>query len=653
MAAGLSHWATVIVFSYLAMMSAAMAAEDLEALEQKAVLAAVDRVAPSVVRIEMIGGLDQVEGVHFGAGATTGLIVDKEGYIVSSAFNFINKPASILVSLPDGTRKPAKLAATDHVRMLVLLKVDADQPLPVCEPAPAAEMRVGQWTIALGRTFAADKPNVSVGILSAKDRVWGKALQTDAAVSPANYGGPLVDIRGRVMGVIVPLSPESADEVAGYEWYDSGIGFAIPADHIEKILARLKKGEDLSPGFVGLSMATQNIYISEPIIRVCRFKSPAAEAGLKPGDRIIEVDGRRISRAAEFREEISRRYAGDKLKLAVLRGNERLECELTLAEKIEPYQRPFLGVLPMRDGGQAGLKIRFVYPAGPAAKVGLTPGDVILALNGKPINQREQIGEALLEFQPEQSINLELLHDGKKEERILTLGTVDQSLPPAVLPPAHTKMEPDKIEGLQTGTIKLKIPEFPHESFAYVPENYNSAVPYGLVVWLHGQDGFEWEKIISSWQPLCERHDLILLAPKSSDSRNWAPAEGGLVQRLIGQIISRYNVDPSRIAVYGRESGGTLAALIAARNRGIIRALAVVDAPLAIMPQENDPQYSFAVYVALSGKSPTARLVEKHLAQLRELKIPLTVKNLGEEPRYLSDDELAELARWIDMLDRM
>ena len=96
-------------------------------------------------------------------------------------------------------------------------------------------MRVGQWAIAVGRTFESDRTNMAVGILSALDRIWGKAIQTDAAVSPNNYGGPLVDIQGRVLGVLVPLSPEATDEVAGVDWYDSGIGFAIPAEHIERM----------------------------------------------------------------------------------------------------------------------------------------------------------------------------------------------------------------------------------------------------------------------------------------------------------------------------------------------------------------------------------------------------------------------------------
>ena len=198
--------------------------------------------------------MEKVGEVLFGAGPTTGLVVERDGYIISSAFNFATKPTSILVRLPGGDRKPAKLVATDHSRMLVLLKIDVDKPLPVCEIAPRREMRVGQWTIAVGRTFETEQPNMAVGILSAVDRIWGKAIQTDAAVSPNNYGGPLLDVHGRVMGILVPLSPEAAGAVAGMEWYDSGIGFAIPLEHVEQVLPRLKKGEDLYPGLAGVSL---------------------------------------------------------------------------------------------------------------------------------------------------------------------------------------------------------------------------------------------------------------------------------------------------------------------------------------------------------------------------------------------------------------
>jgi serine protease Do len=304
--------------------------------EQAAIVDAVGRVAPAVVRIETVGGRERVGRMMFGVGPTTGLIVDPSGYIISSAFNFINQPTSILVRLPDGVRKPAKLIATDHSRMLVLLKVEVDKPLPVGEIAPPDSRRVGQWTIAVGRTFESERPNVAVGILSALDRVWGKAVQTDAAVSPNNYGGPLIDIRGRVLGILVPLSPEAADEMAGVDWYDSGVGFAVPMEQIQEVLHKLKNGENLYPGRAGIGLKGPNLYTGEPTIEVCHPKSPAEAAGLKSGDRIVAIDGRNILRAADVKQEIGRRYAGQKMRVTVLRGKERIESEMTLAKELEP-----------------------------------------------------------------------------------------------------------------------------------------------------------------------------------------------------------------------------------------------------------------------------------------------------------------------------
>ena len=240
----------------------------------------MDRVAPAVVGIETVGGLERLGPMLFGGGPTTGLVVDSSGYVVSSAFNFINRPTSILVRLPNGTRKAAKLVGTDHSRMLVLLKIDVDTPLVTCEIAPRQETRVGQWAIAVGRCFEADRPNLAVGIVSALGRVWGKAIQTDAAVSPNNYGGPLVDIHGRVLGVLVPLSPEGDDEMAGIEWYDSGIGFAIPMGDVERVLPQLKRGEDLFPGRAGVSFKGPNLYTGEPIIGGLPPQRPDGRGGL-------------------------------------------------------------------------------------------------------------------------------------------------------------------------------------------------------------------------------------------------------------------------------------------------------------------------------------------------------------------------------------
>ena len=102
---------------------------------------------------------------------------------------------------------------------------------------------------------------VSIGIISALSRVWGKAIQTDAKISPINYGGPIIDIQGRVQGILIPASPRGEDETAGFEWYDSGIGFAIPMEDILAVLPRLKKGKDLHKGILGIAMKNpQDIY---------------------------------------------------------------------------------------------------------------------------------------------------------------------------------------------------------------------------------------------------------------------------------------------------------------------------------------------------------------------------------------------------------
>ncbi|HLA85853.1 MAG TPA: S1C family serine protease, partial [Thermoguttaceae bacterium] len=247
--------ALVYTTALLAYVDNGFADDDLSLREQKAFQAAIARVAPSVVRIETVGGRDRVGDLKLEDGATTGLVVGQEGWIVSSAFHFLRRPDSILVRMPDGTRKPAKLAATDHGRMIVLLSVEADGPTAVPETVPRGEIRVGQWAIALGRTFESDRPNVSVGIVSAVSRIGGRAVQTDAAASPNNYGGPLVDIRGRVIGVLTPLSPTPGEKVGRVEWYDSGIGFAVPLEDILKILPRLRQSEDLYAGLLGVGFA--------------------------------------------------------------------------------------------------------------------------------------------------------------------------------------------------------------------------------------------------------------------------------------------------------------------------------------------------------------------------------------------------------------
>jgi serine protease Do len=625
--------------------------DDLDAQEQAAFQVAVGRAAPSVVQIETVGGMEKVDDVLFGSGPTTGLIIDRDGYIISSAFNFARKPTSILVRLPGGERKPAKLVATDHARMLVVLKIDAGKELPVCEIVPQREMRVGQWTIAVGRTFETERPNMAVGILSGLDRIWGKAIQTDAAVSPNNYGGPLLDIRGRVLGVLVPLSPDAATTVAGMEWYDSGIGFAIPMEHVQQILPRLKKGDDLHPGLMGVSLKATNPVTAEPVVAACRPKSPAALAGIKAGDRFVEIDGRKIIRASDIKEEIGRRYASDRMRLTLLRGNDRLQREVELVAKLEPFQHAFLGVLSMRTAEEGGVTVRYVYPNSPAAAAGIAAGDVLVSLDGQPVQGRIELIDALNAFEPGNAVEVEVRHGDETKKLKIVLAAIPEDLPPKSLPPAQPADA--KSSASRGGATRLKIPEFANEVWAYAPTGPAASVPQGVVVWLHSPGGFDWKKLLANWKPLCDQHGLILLAPKSSNAGRWMPSDAALVDRLLAEAAAKYEVDPARIVVHGYQDGGTLAFMSAFRNRDVIRAVAAVEATPPARSPENDPARRLAVYVASADKSPSAAQTKSAVKAMREMKIPVVVKGLGAAPRYLNAGELAELARWIDTLDRM
>ncbi len=641
--------------------SRASAAPPLEELEEQAIRAAVERVAPAVVRIETVGGLERIGEMLAGTGPTTGLIVSPEGLVVSSEFNFAQKPDSILVVLADGVRLPARLVATDHSRALVLLKVKAPQPLPMAEAAAADQLRTGQWAIAVGRTFEADKPNVSVGIVSAIDRVWGRAIQTDAKISPANYGGPLVDISGRVLGVLVPLMPDAGGQVAGVEWYDSGIGFAIPLDHILKVLPKWSEGKDLFSGILGVNLKGNDPYSQPAVIAACRVNSPAYEAHLQADDTIVEINGKPVTRQAQLKQELNRFYAGDKVRLVVLRGTELIQREIELTDKLEPYEFPFLGILPERPvaGKPEGILVRYVYPGGPAAKAGVLSGDQIVSLDTTEVKDPAAAAQHLRTLEPGQKIAVELLRDGKRLGVEIALGRLPDLIPDE-LPLAHAAAKAPQPGAAEpklpaVGVVEIKIPEVKNECLAYVPADYNPDLAYGVVIWLHPPGGDKQEELLARWQDRCQKHDLILLAPKSADPTRWQPDEAKFVRQTLDELLKTYSVDRTRIVVHGQEVGGSLSYVVAFADTDVIRGVAAVSAPMPRMASlpDNDPLHRLAFYVATASKSPAAPLIEAGVKRLREAKFPVTVNDLGEQPRYLNDDELNRLVRWIDTLDRL
>jgi len=327
---------------------------------------AVDRVAPSIVTVETFGGarrkLGQLEmpnatmlpdqkqpgppGFHLpeggkpwepkknddekkqdlvkqlrgrgfiqAQGAGTGLIVGADGWIVTSRFQLNWLPSSIIVTLHDGRKFTARMVGQDLTRGFVMLKVDAKD-LPVPQFVPQDEVQVGQWAFALGRSFGPERPTVNAGIISARYRIGGRALQCDAMTSPANYGGPLIDIEGRVLGLVAPLSPQG--DMAGINWYDSGIGFASSLSGISDVFAKVKAGKTIRRGMLGIRVNQGYLGPGAKIVSVTK-RTAADHAKLRKGDVILEVDGQKIHNSMHLQYVLSTYTEGDFVDLVVVR----------------------------------------------------------------------------------------------------------------------------------------------------------------------------------------------------------------------------------------------------------------------------------------------------------------------------------------------
>jgi len=630
--------------------------DQLEQLEEQAFKEAAALAAPSVVRIETVGGFDRIGNMLTGTGPTTGVVISPDGYIISSAFNFISLPASILVQLPDGRRFAAEQVATDRLRMLTLLKIDANDLFAAAE-APADSLRVGQWAIAMGRTYDLDLPNISVGIISALNRIWGKAVQTDAKVSPVNYGGPLVDLQGRTIGVLVPLSPQQSGQTAGVEWYDSGIGFAVPMEDVLAVAVRLKAGEDLQPGLLGIAFGGDNAVGAEPIIDRVRTASPADEAGLEVGDRILKVDGRPVARQAEVQFALGGKYAGDRVTLNVARADEILDRELQLVAELVPYESAFLGILPARNAGDnmtSGVGVRYVYPDSPAQKAGLQPRDRIVNLNGAVIDDSAALVDLIGRLRPHEAAEIGYSREKSEQTTDVELAALPELVPegltPSVIPPFQGKVPPE----VETGRFNRVRDEGAPSYWAYVPEDYNPEHGYGLVVWLHPGGNPMEAAALRIWKPICDQRGLILLGPRSSSADRWQANDVPLIKQVAEEILSTYNIDGSRVVLHGYADGGTLAFQTAFKYRELFRGVSVVAAALRQRPPDNDPDFRLQFHLLCGSADEAYKSVKGTADGLRNVKFPVTLTTIdGLDHRYPSVEHIREVGRWIDSLDRI
>lgn len=650
------------------------AEENLEALEERAFKQAVALADPSVVRIETVGGLEKLNDVLLGNGPTSGVVVSADGYIISSSFNFISKPASILVTLPDGRRLAARQVANDKLRLLTLLKVEADGLIPA-KPVPRNEIVVGQWALALGRTLDNSTASVSVGVVSALNRIWGKAIQTDAKTSPVNYGGALVDIEGRTLGIIVPMSPMGTGDMAGVEWYDAGIGFAIPLEDVYSSLDRLKEKIDLVPGLMGITFAGGQALNVPAIVDRVRFNSPAQQAGLKTNDRIVEVDGQKIVRVAQFKQIMGRKYAGEQVKLIITRDGQTLPLEISLVGQLVPYEIPFLGILPKRNSNaeNRGAEVRFVFAGSPAEEAGIARGDRIVKCNGLEISDAKSLSDTISRARPGDSVSLTFTRNGNENNVDIKLSTLPEKvvndLPAEPIAPSknagpsandardaavNPEAAKESKSDLKTGRFTETLAGHEHDFWAYVPENYSESHTYGLVVWVH-PPGDTMEAIIyKQWKTICDRRGIILISPKAEKPNEWQAGEAEFIKSLIQHFQERYSIDNSRIVVHSQGGGALMAWFLASTKRELIRGVVTCGAPFSGRPLENEPDLRQQYFLSCGETDKVLPDVKTSVSALRKLKMPVTfseIKGLGA--KYPPNKAVEEFGRWVDSLDRI
>lgn len=289
-----------------------------------------DRVGPSVVTVVSLSG-----GQLMATGS--GVIITADGQIVTNA-HVVEGADELRVRLAGETEpREATLIASDPPQDLALLQIDATD-LPAAEIAAADDVEVGEPVIAIGYALALDGgPSVTSGVVSALDRTLvtelgalGGLIQTDAAISSGNSGGPLVNARGQVVGINTAVATGNDSRAV------SNVGFAISARTLLGRIDALRSsgdGASLKEGFLGVSIEERTDGGTGAVIAEVTDASPADEAGLRPGDVVIAIDGRPVAGQGGLIAEIRSGGPGTVLTLTVLRDGETLELTATLVER--------------------------------------------------------------------------------------------------------------------------------------------------------------------------------------------------------------------------------------------------------------------------------------------------------------------------------
>ena len=342
-------------------------------------------------------------------GEGSGFFVSADGYIVTNN-HVVQNARTVTVTTDAGKTLEAKVIGTDPKTDLAVLKVSEGGDYPFVSFAKEAP-RIGDWVVAIGNPFGLGG-TATAGIVSAEGRDIGdgpydRFLQIDAPINRGNSGGPAFNLKGEVVGVNTAIYSPSGGSV--------GVGFAIPANTVDSVVEALEHGGVVKRGYLGVAIqpVSQDIadsmglgHAAGAIVDQVTPGTPAAEAGLKPGDVITKVDGQPVKDAADLTVRIGSFKPGDKVALTFLRDGADKTADVTLAalkdnkvaaaatEQNDSSRLLGVELSPAKQvsgAGDKGVVIVNVDPNGAAADKGLAAGDVILEVAGKQVSDPDQV----------------------------------------------------------------------------------------------------------------------------------------------------------------------------------------------------------------------------------------------------------------------
>jgi serine protease Do len=321
----------------------------------------------------------------------TGVIIDSRGYVLTN-YHVVQGVREIEVTTADGQGTTAKLLAHDPQTDLAILKIDLARPLPTIKIGTSSDLMLGETVTAVGNAYGYEH-TVTVGIISQLGRtvqvndeqVYRNLIQTDAAINPGNSGGPLLNMNGEMIGINVAVRIGA-----------QGIAFAIPVNDALEVAAELI--ETLVSEQVYHGMALKTVYVdNDPqlVVTAVKTSSPAAKAGVRRGDRILAVDGRRTQRALDLTSLLLEVDQASELKLELQDGGDVSRVSLTLEKRRakssglawKPLGLKLVAASEAELSGRhpnykRGLRVTGVRDGSPAEAEGIMVGDVIVAMHG-------------------------------------------------------------------------------------------------------------------------------------------------------------------------------------------------------------------------------------------------------------------------------